>query len=142
MSTETNKALVRRAAEGFSTGDIATLDEFYAADMVDHNPAPGQAPGLEGLKQSFMMFHSAFPDMSYTLEDIIAEGDKVVTRGTIRGTHKGAFLGIPPTGNQVAVTGIDIWRVADGKPVEVWHNEDQLGMMQQLGVIPAPEQSR
>ena len=92
----------------------------------------------EGYKQFFAMTHSAFPDFHSTLEDMFAEGDKVVQRFTARGTHKGEFMGIPPTGKQVTITGIAIHRITGGKIVEDWVNMDMLGMMVQLGVVPPP----
>lgn len=138
MSTLDNKALDRRIVEeGFSKGNIAVLDELIAADCVDHAAPPGTPSGREGVKQFFTMLRSAFPDLHFTIEDVIAEGDKVVTRSTWQGTHQGAFLGIPPTGKQVRVTGIDITRYAGGKAVEHWGNQDTLGLLQQLGVIPS-----
>ena len=87
------------------------------------------------------MYLTAFPDLHFTVEDLIAEGDKVVARLTVRGTQQGAFMGIPPTGKHVTVTGIDINRLAGGKSVEHWLNMDTLGLLQQLGVIPAPGQA-
>jgi steroid delta-isomerase-like uncharacterized protein len=142
MSTEENKAIDRRIVEGgFNTGNTAVLDEFIAADCVDHAAPPGTPSGREGAKQFFAMLRSAFPDLHTTIEDVVAEGDKVVTRSTWHGTHRGAFLGIPATGKQVAVTQIDITRYAGGKVVEHWGNQDLLGLMQQLGVIPAPGQA-
>jgi len=144
MSTEENKAIARRVYETFdrviSTGNMSLLDEVLAADLVDHNPAPGQAPGLEGVKQVFSQFRAAFPDFQSTVEDQIAEGDKVVSRVTVRGTHKGDFQGVPATGKQFAQTGIDIVRFAGGKAVERWGEADNLGLLQQLGVIPTPGQ--
>ena len=136
MSVEGNKTRVRQIYEAISKGDLMALDHLLTADFVDHNPDPGQAPGLEGVKQGFTMFRTAFPDFQITLEDMIAEGDKVATRVTGHGTHKGEFQGIPPTGKQVTVTGIDIIRCAGGKCVERWGAFDNLGMMQQLGVVP------
>lgn len=138
MSVEENKTRVRQIYEAISKGDLMALDHLLTADFVDHNPDPGQAPGLEGVKQGFAMFRTAFPDFQITLEDMIAEGDKVATRVTGRGTHKGEFQGIPPTGKQVTVAGIDIIRCAGGKCVERWGAFDNLGMMQQLGVVPPP----
>lgn len=136
MSVEGNKTRVRQIYEAISKGDLMALDHLLTADFVDHNPDPGQVPGLEGVKQGFTMFRTAFPDFQITLEDMIAEGDKVATRVTGRGTHKGEFQGISPTGKQVTVTGIDIIRCAGGKCVERWGAFDNLGMMQQLGVVP------
>jgi steroid delta-isomerase-like uncharacterized protein len=142
MSTEENKAIVRRLYETFnravSTGDMSLLDQVLSADAVDHNPNPGQAPGLEGVKQVFGQFGAAFPDFTLIVEDMIAEGDKVVSRLTVRATHKGDFQGIPATGKMVTQTGIDILRIAGGKVVERWGEFDNLGLLQQLGVVPPP----
>src|SRR5258705_13618263 len=140
MSTEENKALVRRWFAAFSSGDVAVVDDLYAADVVDHSPAvPNQAPGREGIKQLVTSFRAAYPDLAFTVEDLIADGDKVASRWTARGTNTGAFMGMPPTGKQVTISGILITRVAGGTMVESWVNFDALGMMQQLGVIPTPE---
>ena len=97
---------------------------------------------VEDLKQFFVMLRSGFPDFQATMEDLLAEGDKVALRFTFRGTHQGEFLGIAPTGKQVTMVGIDIFRIADGRIVELWgQEEDVLGMMQQIGAIPSPGQS-
>ena len=140
MSAEENKAIVRRGYEAINQNDLDALDEVVASDIIDRNPAPGQAPGLEGVKQFFSSLHAAFPDLHMDVEDMIAEGDKVATRVSMSGTHRGEFMGIDPTGNRVEISGIDILRVAGGKIVEHWGNFDDLGMMQQLGVIPEPGQ--
>ena len=137
MSTEDNKALVRRLYEEvFNRGNLSTVDELLAADYIDHTALPGTSPGPEGLKQFISMFRAAFPDLHFTIEDMIAEGDTVVVRQTYRGTHQGNLMGIPPTGKQVTISALHIYRVAGGKIVEGWVNSDDLGMMQQLGVIP------
>jgi steroid delta-isomerase-like uncharacterized protein len=137
VSTKDNKAIVRRFVdEVWSKGNMAVADEVVAANVVDHNPIPGQAAGVEGIKQVVATFRRAFPDAQFRSEDMIAEGDKVVTRWTGRGTHKGEFADIPATGRAIVMTGIDIFRVANGKIVERWANQDDLGMMKQLGVIP------
>ena len=140
MSAEENKALFRRLVDEFiNTGNEAVADEVMTPDFVEHEELGGP-PTREGVKQFFAMFRAAFPDLRVTIEDMIAEGDKVVARLTMRGTHQGEFLGIPPTGKQVTMGVIDIVRVADGKAVEHWGISDQLGLMQQLGAIPAPGQ--
>ena len=138
MSAEENKAITRRIFEVFNTGNLALADEVIAADSVDHQAPPGVEPGLAGFKQVVTMFRAAFPDIQMTIEEIMAEGDKVVTRSTMRGTHQGEFMGIPPTGKQFTATAIDIVRFTGGKAVEHWGNSDDLGMLQQLGVIPTP----
>src|SRR3989337_618718 len=100
MSTEETKAIARRYIELFNRGDLAGLDEVAAPDLVDHYAAPGQAPGLEGLKQALAGIRSAFPDMNVSIDDVIAEGDTVVLRLTGRGTHQGDFMGLAATGRQ------------------------------------------
>jgi steroid delta-isomerase-like uncharacterized protein len=141
MSTEHNKALVRRVfEEGMNPNKPGVYDEVIAADYVNHDfPAP--APGVEGFKIVDAMFRAAFPDFHVTVEDELADGDKVASRGYFTGTHKGQFMGIPPTGKAIKVSYIDIWTVENGKLKENWVQMDMLGLMQQLGVIPAPEQA-
>jgi predicted ester cyclase len=139
MSTEDNKAVVRRFYEEvMNQKKTAVLDEVFDLNVVDHFAPPGTPGGLEGARQTLGMFLSAFPDLHFTVEDLIAEGDKVVARATLSGTQQGTFMGIPPTGKHVAIGGIDINRFVGGKSVEHWVEMDTLGMMQQLGVIPPP----
>jgi steroid delta-isomerase-like uncharacterized protein len=142
MSTEQNKAIVRRLFQRLSEGLegwLAVHKEVYDSNQVVH--FPGMPPlNYEAHEQFGRMIFGAFPDIQYTVEDLIAEGDKVVARFSARGTHRGEFQGIPATGRSASVTGIGIYRVASGKIVEQWGIFDQLGMMQQLGVIPAPGQ--
>ncbi len=140
MSTEQNKAIARYHLEEASKGNHEAAFDHVAPDVVWHGF--GTVSGLEGWKQAHTMFVVAFPDFQGTIDDQVAEGDKVVTRFTFHGTHRGELQGIPLTGKQVAVPGMVIDRIADGKVVEHWIEFDQLGLMQQLGVIPAPEQSR
>ena len=141
MSTEVNKASMRRFYdEVFNKKNRAAIDEFIDPTQVDHAAPPGTPGGLEGAKHTVTMYLTAFPDLHFTVEDLIAEGDKVVARLTTRGTQQGAFMGIPPTGKQVTVTAIDINRIVGGKSVEHWLNMDTQGLLQQLGVIPAPGQ--
>ena len=109
MSDE-NKAAFRRIANAFGTGDLSTFDEVIAPQYVEHNPAPGQAPGPEGLKQMATMMRTAFPDIQVTIEDLIAEGDKVVGRVTARGTHRGEFMGTAPTNKAITIEPVfPIW---------------------------------
>ena len=140
-STEANKASVRRFYdEVFNTKNRAAIDAFIAPNHVDHAAPPGTPGGLAGAKQTITMYLTAFPDLHFTVEDTIAEGDQVVARLTARGTQQGAFMGIPPTGKQATVTAIDINRIVGGKSVEHWLEMDTLGLLQQLGVLPAPGQ--
>jgi steroid delta-isomerase-like uncharacterized protein len=121
-----------------SAGNLALADELLAPDYVMHFPGAPASVDREGHKQLVMMFRTGFPDWNETVEDVIAEGDKVVIRVTGRGTHEGEFQGIPPTGNRVTATGVGIGRIEDGRIAETWAEYDALGMMQQLGVIPPP----
>ena len=138
MSQE-NKLLMRRVVEEvWNRGNYAVLGELAANDIVIHIP-PDDVHGPAGIEQFWATLREAFPDMCFTIEAQVAEGDRVVTRWTARATHKGEFQGIPPTGKQVCVTGIDIDRIVNGKNVETWTNMDELGLLQQLGALPAPE---
>jgi steroid delta-isomerase-like uncharacterized protein len=138
MSTEENKGLLRRLFEEvWNQGNLATVDELLSADYVLHDPAM-LIRGPEGFKAYVAAFRGAFPDLHATIEDQIAEEDKVAMRFTVRATHKGEFQGLPPTGKQVILTGIDIQRIANGKIAENWVNLDALGLLQQLGVAPPP----
>jgi steroid delta-isomerase-like uncharacterized protein len=138
MSTEENKVLLRRLFEEvWNHGNLAAVDELLAADYVLHDPAM-LIRGPEGFKAYVSAFRAAFPDIHATIEDQIAEEDKVAMRFTVRATHQGEFQSLPPTGKQVILTGIDIQRIADGKIAENWVNLDALGLLQQLGVVPPP----
>ena len=139
MSTEENKAISRRAGEEiFNGGNLDLADELYAPDYVLHDPSlPEDLHGPEGLKRYAAMTRGAFPDAQVTVEDQVAEGEKVVDRWTARGTHTEEFMGIPPTGRRIEVSGVTISRFAGGKIAEDWYHSDDLGMMQQLGVIPS-----
>lgn len=139
MSVEENKAIFRRIVEeGFNKGNLAIVDELVATNHVNHTD---NVHGPEEYKQFITMYRTAFPDLHMTIEDQIAEGDKVVNRWTSRGTHKGDLMGIPPTGKQITVMGMYVARIIGGKIVEEWGNFDALGMMQQLGVVPPPGQA-
>ena len=136
MSTEANKAVVRRwAEEVLNKGNLTTIDELFAADYVDHTNPPDWPPGSIGHKQIIALYHTAFPDFHYTIEQEIAEGDMVVIRGTYQMTHQGEFFGIAPSGKWATTTGMHLFRLADGKIVEHWCNNDDLGVMRQLGVV-------
>ena len=138
MSTEENKAAERRFYEEvWHKRNLAAIDELVAPNIVEHNPnVPGQGTGREGFRQSIEMILSVSPDVQITIEDLIAEGEKVVVRWLARGTHQGEFMGIPPTNRQTTVMGIDIIRYEGGQRVETWRQFDMLGWLQQLGVIP------
>jgi predicted ester cyclase len=112
-----------------------------APDAVNHTPLPGEPPGIEGFHYRMGVLLEAFPDARFTLEDIVAEGDMVASRGTLQGTHSGPFAGLPPTGKTVEVTYMAMLRLAGGRFVEHWAQVDQLGLLQQLGAIPAPGQA-
>jgi predicted ester cyclase len=141
-TTAANKAMVRRFFdEVFNQGKIDAADTYIAVDAVDHQAPPGQPQGLAGFKQMVTGMRTAFPDLHVTLDDVIAEGDKVVIRSTLHGTQKGELrMGpnstLPATEKPVTITGIDIVRFQGGKMVEHWGVEDDLGMMQQLGISP------
>jgi steroid delta-isomerase-like uncharacterized protein len=134
--SEQNKTLVRRVIEEvYNQGNLSVVDELAASDLLIHMTSQ-EIRGREGAKQYVVALRAGFPDLHMTIEDQIAEGDRVVTRWTARGTHTGQFQGIPPTGKEVRVAGTDIDRIADGKTVECWGHVDELGMLQQLGAIP------
>ena len=136
MSTEENKALVRRFVDEVqSQGNTDLIGEICSPEFVNHTTPPGLPPDREGIKQLTALFRAAFPDSYFTVEEMLAEGDKVATRKTFHGTHQGEFMGIPPTGRQVSTGLIDIVRIFDGRVVEHWSIGDDLGVMQQLGVI-------
>jgi steroid delta-isomerase-like uncharacterized protein len=139
MSADDNRSLTQHFYEEvWNKGNLDAVDDIMTGDFVDHAAPPGFPSGPEGAKQVFTMYRTAFPDFRLSLEDLITEGDKVVARWVTHGTHQGELMGIPPTGKPVTVTGIDLFRFAGGKIAEHWSEFDMLGMMQQLGVIPAP----
>lgn len=141
MSVEENKAIGRRAFEEiWNQGNLAAIDELYDANQVSHGLGMDVPPGTAGLKQFVSIYRTAYPDTHFTIEDQVAEGDKVVTRWSATGTHLGQLMDIAPTGKRVTVTGIAINRIVGGKIVETWNNFDALGQLQQLGVVPAPGQ--
>jgi steroid delta-isomerase-like uncharacterized protein len=141
MSTEENKAIFVGFREEFwNRGNVNVVNEFMTPDFVSHEEeVPGVPLDRESLIRRGATMHSAFPDLKATLEDMIAEGDRVVARSTWSGTHTGELMGLPPTGRRVSVGVIDIVRIAGGKIVEHWGEMDSMGLMQQLGVIPAPQ---
>src|SRR5215212_10002910 len=131
VSAEENKVLVRREQQELwnHTGNLDAAEELFAAEQA------------EAARQEAADYRRGFPDVANTIEDIIAEGDKVVARWRSRATHQGEYMGIPPSGKEVEFTGISVYRIEAGKIAESWNVEDQLGLMQQIGAIPEPEQS-
>jgi steroid delta-isomerase-like uncharacterized protein len=144
MSTEANKTIARRLLEeAFSQGNLAVLDEIIAPDQANGGPGalPGMPSGPEGVRMLVTTYRTAFPDLHFTIDEQIAEGNTVVTRWTGRGTHNGELAGMPATGRPTTVVGVVVDRVENGKIVESWGLFDQFGMLQQLGAIPVPGQA-
>jgi steroid delta-isomerase-like uncharacterized protein len=132
---EANKAHIRRVIEEvYNQGNLDVVDEVAARNLVIHSPAQ-EIQGREGAKQYVAALRAGFPDICFTIEDQIAEGDKVVTRWTARGTHAGTFQSMPATGRKFRLAGADIDRIVDGKVVECWAHVDELGLMRQLGAV-------
>jgi predicted ester cyclase len=139
MSIETNKALVRRFYDQVLNGRrMEAIDELAVTGYHEHDPLPGQREGRDGLKDRVSMLIEGLAP-TFTIEDVVAEGDRVVVRWTNSARHVGDFLGIPPTGRSCAIAGIDIYRLQDGRLAEHWHVIDQLAMLQQLGLMPSPD---
>jgi predicted ester cyclase len=134
MSTETNTASFRRLIEAFSTGDLAVVDELVAPECVEHQR--GNNPGAEGAKEVIRTLHRWMSDFSLTIEDLVADGDRVWTRNRARGVITGSVMGNPPTGRTVEIDVIDIGRFENGRLVEHWGIADQLGLMLQIGAVP------
>jgi steroid delta-isomerase-like uncharacterized protein len=146
MSAERSEAIARRYYEvAHNTRDLDLvedlLDELLAPDFVHHDPFPGTTPDREGGSQMFALFRTAFPDAEFEIEEVVAGEDGAAVRWTLRGTHEGDWLGLPPTGRRFEIPGMHMIRIRGGKFVEEWRNADRLGLMQQLGVIPAPQQA-
>jgi steroid delta-isomerase-like uncharacterized protein len=140
MSTAQNKTITRRYFEDmWNKGDVAVSDELIAADIVGHVSGT-TLHGIETLKQRLSMLHAIYSEPRFTVEDQVAEGDKVLTRWTFRGKHTGETMGAAPTGKQVTVTGMNLFRLTGGKIAEIWLNADDMGELQQLGIIPVPVQ--
>lgn len=131
-------AMKRFYEEIVNKGNLKLIDELVAAEFVEHEELPGMKPGREGLKDFFTMFRAAFPDLQFQVNDLVAKGDKVWAYITIRGTHKGQFMDMAPTGKGIEIKGFDIIRLVNGKAVEHWGLTDSMTMMQQLGAIPMP----
>jgi steroid delta-isomerase-like uncharacterized protein len=138
---ENTKDVARRYYDAvLNRGDVDLLDELATSEYIEHDPLPGQGTGRQGLKDRVTAIATAF-GQTFTIEDVIAESDRVVVRWTGSGKHVGEFMGIPPTGRSFTIAGIDIHRIEDGRIAEHWHVVDQLSLMQQLGLIPQPQES-
>lgn len=145
MSVKENKALVRRFLEESNKGKtaaMAVIDELCATNIVYHGGGGEEIRGLKDYKQSTSESYNASPDLHFTIDDMVAEGDKVAVRFTLTGTHKGEFMGRPPTNKKLTIWAINIYRVVGGKFVEGWERSDTLGSMQQLGVVPTPKKEK
>jgi steroid delta-isomerase-like uncharacterized protein len=142
MSTNENKALERRWFKAFDKGKdavMAATDELYSNDFVLHSATGEDMHGLKATKKYIAEIFSAFPDIHMTIDDLVAEGDKVAVRFTVTGTHKGEFMGVPATNKKGTMWSIQIDRIARGKFVEGWERSDTLGLMRQLGLMPKPK---
>lgn len=138
MSAEQLKVAAQNFIEkGLNQKDLSAFEAYFSPELTDHALPPGLPSGLEGRKMFGSALVAAFPDLHVEVEDLVTDGGKVVTRYSVRGTHKGELMGIPPTGRQVSIGGIAIDRFENGRSIEHWEYYDQMGMMQQLGVIPA-----
>jgi steroid delta-isomerase-like uncharacterized protein len=133
-----NKAIICRYVDATNAGELDLFDLFVDENYIENEPIPGQGMGREELKKAYVVFNGPFPDLEYVFEDLIAEGDLVFGRGVISGTHKGDFMGVPATGKKIRWTGTRLFRLQGGQVMEGWINVDMMGMMQQMGVIPAP----
>jgi predicted ester cyclase len=138
--SEENKAIVRVIFDRlWNNQDLSVIDEYVAADYVDHNALPGFPPGRDGFRAVSNMLASAFTDPEVTIEDQITEGNVVVSRWSSTSTNSGEFMGVPATGKRVSIQGIDISRIEGGLVVESWSQADMMGLMQQLGAVPGPK---
>jgi steroid delta-isomerase-like uncharacterized protein len=137
MSIEANKAFVRRWFDALNAGDSQVIDDLFSPSFIYYLPGgKSQLEGSAPFKQFIIGFHAAFPDLYYTIEDMLAEGDRVIVRWTSRGTNTGSSMGLPPSNKAVTITGINIYHIADSRFVEQWTEFDHLGMLQQMGVVP------
>jgi steroid delta-isomerase-like uncharacterized protein len=138
MLIEENKAVVRELFDAVNAADLDRAVGTAADDVVVHTAIPGVAPGREGFRSFLGLYLAAFPEQRVEVHEVLAEGDKVVVRHTHHVTHGGDFAGMPPTGKRVVVDGVEVFRVANGRVAELWHHDDLLGLMQQLGAVPTP----
>lgn len=132
---EQNKHVARQFINAFASGDTRTLERIVAEHLVDHNLAPGQKQGRQGVLEAVEMFRAAFPDLKITIEGLVADDERVSVTGKMTGTNQGPLMGAPPTGRTVSFAYMDMYAIAHGQIVEVWHVEDLAGMMRQLGLL-------
>ena len=138
MANEQNEAVVRRTFDAFNSGDTSTAEELIAEGAKGHDPAqPEDSIGPDGFRQTIELYRSAFPDLTFTIDEIFSDGDMVCTRWSSTATHDGELMGIAATGNQTTVTGISIDKVVDGKVAESWVQWDNMGLLQQIGAFEA-----
>ncbi|MBF6086961.1 ester cyclase [Nocardia cyriacigeorgica] len=143
VSAEANKAIIRRVFDEFvNQGDFSVVDEIYREDMIDHQPLPGAPEGLAGVKYTIAGLRGGFPDLQVTIEDMSAHADHVVIHNTWRGTHRGEFLGLAPTGKQISAKGVVVWRLQDGLIAERWGIGVDTSILAQLGVGKMGPRSR
>ncbi len=137
LASSGNLEIITRFEHAFREGDQATIDELCDPGLVDHNPAPGHEPTLAGFKEKVAGFRAMFPDLEEDLQDIVASGDTVATRWVVTGSLQQEFMGIPATGQTIRVEGMNFYRLKDGRVTDIWSQFDGLGMMEQVGAIPA-----
>ncbi len=138
MSQQINLAINTKLGGAVSSGDFSAFDAIFAADVIDHDPAPGQSPGPQGFKDFFTMMRSAFPDLKVTVDRLVQNDTDICMAYTINGTHQGDFAGIAPTGKVIAARGVQIARFENGKIVERWGSSDELGILKLLGAKIGP----
>ena len=139
-NTEQNKKVVTELIDGlFSRGDLGAVDAYLSDEFVNHDPPMGVSPDREGMRTAGAMFRAAFPDWRSELHRLVAEEDIVTEQFTARGTHLGEVMGVAPTGREISLQGINVWRVRDGRITERWGRLDELGFLRQLGVVPSRE---
>jgi predicted ester cyclase len=141
MSLEENKAIVRRYRAAHNANDLAALDAIVAQNIISHNGLPGLPPGLAGGKLAHQAFLAGFPDAQSETQDLFGEEDRVLERYVTRGTHTGPFMGMAPTSKKIQIGSMSVYRIANGKIVEHWGENDSMSLMQQLDMLPAPGQA-
>lgn len=142
MTTEQNKAIVQRFyAEVINQEHKTVIDELFAPDVIIHDPFMGTRQSVEAFKQLLAMFDAAFPHHRVELHEIIAEGDYVSVLHTHTGRHSGPFMGVPPTGTEIRIGGVEVMRLQNGQIVEFWRHDDDAGLLMQLGILQAPAQA-